>query len=61
MQTIKINVTAEGSVTVAVSGVKGTGCKALTADIERALGTVTSDKNTSEYTEQEQHNAANQG
>lgn len=47
--TIKIK--RDGSTQIKVSGVKGTGCKALTKDIEEALGTVKSDVRTSEYSE----------
>lgn len=47
-ETVTVEVDKAGAVTVKVNGVKGGGCKALTADIERALGKVTSDVPTAE-------------
>lgn len=41
-----------GNPTVSVEGVKGRSCKDLTAALEKALGKVTSDKTTAEYTQQ---------
>ncbi len=48
---ITIKIARDGGTQIKVSGVKGAGCKALTKDIEEALGTVTSDVRTSEYSE----------
>lgn len=50
---IIIDVPLKGPVSVTVSGVKGKGCKALTADFEKELGSVTKDALTKEYHESE--------
>lgn len=44
----------KGNTKLTVKGVRGKGCKALTADFENGLGIVTSDKSTNEMYEQEQ-------
>ena len=47
--TIVITIDLDGKPTVAVEGHAGAGCEALSADIERALGKVTDNVRTSEY------------
>ena len=51
MEQITVEIDAEGNPTVSVAGVKGSGCKKLTADLEAALGKVTDSKNTREFAE----------
>ncbi len=46
---ITLLVNEDGSVQLEVEGVKGKGCTELTADVEKALGTVTSVKKKAEY------------
>lgn len=48
---IVVTVGENGELEVAVKGYRGTGCKALTAAIERDLGTVTNSKTTAEFTQ----------
>lgn len=45
---VTITINPDASVKIAVNGMAGGGCKALTAGLEKALGTVTSDKPTIE-------------
>lgn len=49
MEQIVIEVSQEGETKVLVEGCAGPSCKALTADIEKALGEVTDDKKTADY------------
>ena len=51
MQKMIVTIGADGSVKVAVHGVKGRSCSDVSRAIESALGKVTSDKKTSEYVE----------
>jgi hypothetical protein len=48
-QQITVEIDVEGDVKVAVSGVKGSGCQALTSAIEQAIGKTTSDDQTPEF------------
>lgn len=52
MQELEITIDKEGRVQVAVRGVKGEGCLALTKSIEDAVGTVEEREYTAEYYEQ---------
>jgi hypothetical protein len=53
MKTIKITISPDGSkVKVETSGFTGKSCKEATAEIEKALGAVTSDTPTKEMYEQ---------
>ena len=49
MQEITITIAVDGKVRVEAKGIKGASCKDLTAEIERALGTVLSSEKTGEY------------
>ena len=51
METVTIIVQADGSTSVGVDCVKGSACKDLTKDIERALGKTVKDQPTSEMKE----------
>jgi len=55
MPQVTIDITATGDTTVQVTGLNGPGCKQLTAAIEAAVGTKTSDQPTSDM-----HRAATQ-
>jgi hypothetical protein len=46
---LAITIAMDGKVRVEAKGIKGSGCKELTAEIERALGTVLSSEKTGEY------------
>ena len=46
---IEITVDVEGNVTVGASGVKGSGCQALTREIEKAIGRTSADQKTPEF------------
>lgn len=48
MEQIIVTVSAEAEVTVEVRGLSGPGCKALTREIEQALGETTKDEPTRE-------------
>lgn len=49
MQQVEVTIGADGSVKVEANGVRGSGCKALTAAIESAIGTTTSDVKKPEF------------
>ena len=52
MQELEITIDKEGRVQVAVRGIRGEGCLALTKNIENAVGTVEEREYTAEYYEQ---------
>jgi Protein of unknown function (DUF2997). len=57
---VTITIEADGETRVAVEGVAGEGCKALTRDIEKSLGKVTEDTSTREmYQRKETTNVYN--
>lgn len=49
MTELRINIDLGGATEIKVVGHAGPGCKSLTANIEKALGKVTSDVKTPEY------------
>lgn len=49
MQIVEITIAPDGTPTIQVNGIAGQSCKDVTKTVERALGTVTSDKPTQEY------------
>jgi hypothetical protein len=49
MQEIEITISADGSVQVEGKGIEGNDCKALTKEIEAALGTVANVRLKAEY------------
>ena len=51
---ITITIDTQGNSTIAVKGVKGSGCKALTKEFEEGLGKTISDTKTKEYHEQQE-------
>jgi hypothetical protein len=48
-QDIIVTIGPDGQTTVEVAGVCGSGCSALTAALERALGSTTADTKTADY------------
>ena len=63
-QTITVTVSADGEVSVGVTGCPGPGCQKLTAELERALGRVSVDQRTFEHNlqaPQQQQQAAGGG
>jgi hypothetical protein len=52
MQELEITIDKNGRVIVAVKGAHGDGCRALTVDLEEAIGTVEERVYTAEYYEQ---------
>jgi hypothetical protein len=56
MQTITITVSPDGTPKIEVNGVKGQSCKDVTKAVEKALGTVSTDKDTPEMYERPQQN-----
>jgi Protein of unknown function (DUF2997) len=57
---IIVEIDKDGSVTVSVRGMKGSGCRALTKDLEKALGRTVEDHATRELTEQPQRQKVRQ-
>lgn len=61
MQQVIVTVDSDGEVKVEAKGVVGTGCKALTAAIERAIGETSGDVKKPEFNQQStQANKVNQ-
>lgn len=60
METIKVKISADGSVEYEVNGVKGKKCRDLTKFIDD-LSTVVESKTTSEYCEREVEQEKNRG
>ena len=54
MDKVIITIAPDGTPTINVNGVKGKACKDVTKTVERALGSVVSDKETPEMYEKEQ-------
>lgn len=52
MQQVIVTVDETGEVKVEAKGITGSGCKALTEAIERAIGTVSGDVKKPEFTQQ---------
>lgn len=48
-KTVIVTIDEAGNPTIKVEGVKGPACAALTADLEKALGSVKSSQKTAEY------------
>ena len=46
---ITVTVDVDGNVTVGANGVKGSGCQALTREIEQAIGKTSADQKTPEF------------
>ena len=57
-ETITVEIEADGSSTVSVSGVRGKRCKDITAQVEKALGKVTADNPTQEMHQSERVKAS---
>lgn len=53
MQTVIVNIDADGEVKVSAQGVAGPGCHALTRAIEQALGATTADQKKPEFYQQQ--------
>lgn len=53
MQTVIVNIDADGEVKVEAQGVAGSGCQALTRAIEQALGTTSADVKKPEFFQQQ--------
>ena len=53
MQTVIVNIDADGEVKVEAQGVVGSGCAALTKAIEQSLGATTGDVKKPEYFQQQ--------
>jgi hypothetical protein len=59
MKEIHINISTTGEVNVKTKGFAGSACKKETADFEKLLGKVTSDKPTEEAYRHEEHHVVN--
>lgn len=57
MAEVIIDIDAQGNTKVESRGVKGAGCKALTAAIEAALGKTVTDQTTTEFFQKEHAHA----
>ena len=55
-QEIEITIDKEGRITVKVNGAHGTGCLALTSDLENAVGIVEQREHTAEFYEHDAEN-----
>jgi hypothetical protein len=55
MEEIVVTISPSGDVTVTVNGATGSGCVAWTKALEEALGTVTTDRKTAEYSQVDTH------
>ena len=60
MERIRVVIPKSGDVSIEVDGVKGQSCKDLTRQLEEALGSKTSDQETSEYFEADLEQEINQ-
>lgn len=49
MEKVIVTIDADANVKVEVKGVLGSGCKSLTEDLEKSLGSVSTEKKTAEY------------
>lgn len=58
---IEVVIDENGGTTVKVLGVAGAGCKAITADLEAALGKVSGSKKTRDYSRSESKVRGSQG
>lgn len=54
MKQISVLITPEGEITITPTGFKGTTCNEATRNLEKALGTVTDNKETPELYEREE-------
>lgn len=61
MEEIIIRIGKGGKINLNVLGVKGSSCKDLTKNLEKALGSTVETKNTDEYFEQKQETGLTQG
>ena len=52
MSQIIVTITPDGHSTVEAKGVRGSGCQALTREIEKAIGATASDSKTAEFHQQ---------
>ncbi len=52
MSQVIVTITPDGHSTVEAKGVRGSGCQALTREIEKALGVNTGDNKTAEFHQQ---------